>query len=172
MAFEVTGVKEIIKTLNSLPKELDVKKRRLILRQSAVIFKDAARRLAPVGKKWHARYKDGKLIGIYSPGNLRDSIGLLTFRKAKTAVFVGAKTRHRGAKVEAEGQKLIMADGYYAAMVEEGHVYKTEFGSKKTPAQPFMRPAFVNNQGKVREDIARRVEKVVKAWLKKNTVSK
>ncbi len=168
MAQEIEGLKEILSKLKALPKELGDKKRRLILRQSAVIFKDAARRLVKVGKKSHKRYKDGKVIAEYSPGNLRESINTMTFRRARSAVFIGPRIK----KGKFDASNLTLADGYYAHMVEFGHLVKGDKGKKKVEAQPFMRPAFENNKGLVKQDISRRVEKVVKDWIKKNTVSK
>ncbi len=160
MAQEIEGLKEILSKLKALPKELGDKKRRLILRQSAVIFKDAARRLVKVGKKSHKRYKDGKVIAEYSPGNLRESINTMTFRRARSAVFIGPRIK----KGKFDASNLTLADGYYAHFLE--------FGTIKMQKQPFMRPAFEDNKGLVKQDIERRVEKVVKDWIKKNTVSK
>lgn len=99
---------------------------------------DIMTRLAPKGKRIHYRYqkagqgqRDPDPIAMYYPGNLRGSIQFLKFKKNKSgAVFIGPKFR----KGEAKGVfGITKFDGYYAHMVE----YRT----KKTRAQPFIRPA-------------------------------
>jgi len=113
-------------------------------KQSKVILTEAAKPLlsaiqgrAPVSDKPHKRYRKsgskrapkgaGQVVATYYPGNLKRSFNVLRFRRSK-AVFVGPKVS--GNSGDFRGRR---ADGYYAHMVE--------FGTVKTSAQPFVRPA-------------------------------
>lgn len=95
-----------------------------ILRIAARPTVAAARSAAPVGDRNHKRYsrRDGAVLGEYSPGNLRASIGNITGRRGSARVnaviYVGPRSKGR------------KKDGYYGAMVHGG--------TKNQAANPFM----------------------------------
>lgn len=94
---------------------------------------NAAKSLAPRSQEEHYRYKDGRKVATYYPGNLRRSIKVLPLRKTKSAVIIGPKLA-RSSGGPAEGQfSGNRVDGYYAHFVE--------FGSLNIPPRPYMRPA-------------------------------
>lgn len=83
------------------------------LRDAARFLAAAVEGQAPIGRRLHY---DRKKQAI-QPGNLRKSISVLTFTRAKAAVFVGPRLRRS-------------PDGYYAGWVN--------FGTKMQPAQKFI----------------------------------
>lgn len=88
-----------------------------ILTEAAGPLRAAIAGRAPRSDKPHKRYKSGKVVAVYQPGNLSKSFSVLSFRRAKFAKFVGPKLDKSG------GGKL--PDGYYAHMVEFGTVHQT-----------------------------------------------
>lgn len=144
--------------MNSMQKEVDVLIRRLYAvsdkgkRESQASFKEAAKPLiaaikarAPVSDGPHSRYKDGRIVATYRPGNLRRSIRSLTFRRS-AAVFVGPKIDKTGSGG---------VDGYYAHWVE--------FGTESQAPQPFVRPAVAETSGAVLGIMARSLKKKIEA---------
>lgn len=87
-----------------------------ILTEAAGPLRAAIAGRAPRSDKPHKRYKGGKVVAVYAPGNLSRSFSVLTFRRAKFAKFVGPKLDKSG------GGKL--PDGYYAHMVNFGTVHQ------------------------------------------------
>lgn len=103
------------------------------LRRGAAPIVSAAKANAPQSNEPHHRYKDGRKVATYYPGNLRRSIRVLPLRRTKSAVLIGPKlARSSGGPAEGDfrGQKV---DGWYAHFVE--------FGTIEQPPQPYMRPA-------------------------------
>lgn len=132
------------------------------LRRGAAPLVTAAKANAPQHDKPHHRYKDGRIVATYYPGNLRRSIRVLPLRRAKAAVLIGPKLASLGGG-SSEGQfKGQRVDGYYAHMVE--------FGTINQPPQPYMRPAaqqaggaalrLALNELKKEIDAAARAEKI------------
>ncbi len=106
----------LIRTLQGVS---DVAKRDTgrILTEAAGPLRAAIAGRAPRSEKPHKRYKSGKVVAVYQPGNLSKSFSVLSFRRAKFAKFVGPKLDKTG------GGKT--PDGYYAHMVEFGTVHQT-----------------------------------------------
>lgn len=156
--------------IQSLLKEFTTKERKKILRRAARPLRAAARKGVKDAKKPVKRYSTPKVINslrapkgkgrvaaIYHPGNLRRSIKILNFRRAKTAVFVGPKVGAQGAaQFGKPGQKT---DGYYGQMVE--------FGTKQSSPNPFMRPAFTKTKGQVVAIITEQVNKKIKEFKRR-----
>lgn len=103
------------------------------LRRAAKPIVQAAKDRAPKSDAPHYRYKDGRIVATYYPGNLRRSIRVLPLRRtAKAAVLIGPKlaASSGGATGDFKGNRV---DAYYATMVE--------FGTVNQRPQPYMRPA-------------------------------
>ncbi len=81
----------------------------------------AIKAAAPVSSKAHSRYSAGKVVATYKPGNLRRSIQRLPLRRAKSAIYIGPRSRGEN------------PDGYYAPFLE--------YGTQNMSARPFIGPA-------------------------------
>ena len=163
-------VRIVNKKLERLLDEFSTKERKKILRRAARPMRKAARLGIKDADKPVKRYSTpkvlkglrapkgkGKVVAIYHPGNLRRSIKILSFRRAKTAVFVGPKLGKQGASQFGKpGQKV---DGYYA------HIY--EFGSVNYRGRAPMRKAFAKTKNNVRALIEEGVDKKIREYKKK-----
>lgn len=143
------ATKKLAAIKNSLPRGA-VKRD---LRGAGKIAANIAKQNAPVSTKAHYRYStpkasskfrapkgEGVIAATYEPGNLRDSIGVMSFR-GSTSVFVGPRT----------GKKSKGNDGYYAQMVE--------FGTKYTAPNPFMRRSAAQSEKPVQNELIKRFRK-------------
>lgn len=118
----------------------DIKKEsREIFNKAAVPLIAAIQSGAPQSGWPHGRYKDGREVAIYVPGNLRRSFrNTLRFGRS-SAVWIAPKlAKGESATGIFEGSRT---DAYYAHMVE--------FGTVNFPAKPFVRPAFESTKDRV-----------------------
>ena len=131
---QIQGFDQLVAKLNKLGSSRTVKSSMTkVLRKVAKPLVKVARSKAPKGSRDHKRYVKGKggigTVIVIKKGNLSRSIGIRNNRKSKGAeLFVGPRLGGKN-------------DGYYAHMVE--------FGTKYTPAQPFMRPAIDSTESKL-----------------------
>ena len=113
------------------------------LGKAGKIILTAIKSAAPKGEKTHRRYKDGRVVAIYKPANLKRSIRQLPLRRAKSAVYLGPLSRGG------------VPDGFYARFIEGGTKYMTK--------KPFILPAteasFPSASRFALELLKRRVEK-------------
>ncbi len=101
---------------------------------------------APVANRTLYRYKNGKRVASYSPGNLKRSIKKLEHFRSKKAVFVGPEIMPRGkGKSDFSGSKV---DGWYAQFVER--------------RVPFIRPAAIESGPKAIDEMREFVKKVIR----------
>lgn len=136
---------EAVRRLNELPGLL-VRERQRLLKWAGEPMLQAAKRNAPRAEKTVKRYKAGKVVGEYRPGNLRRSIVYLPLRLVKSKVFIGPLVNRH-------------IDAYYAQYVE--------FGTENQAAQPFMRPAFYENREIVLARLRRAIAGEIKPWAAK-----
>jgi len=137
-------VNAAVKTLEKLTYNFE-REQKNILEYAAKSMVEAMKAGAPVGTKVHVRYQrhegarrrrgEGVIKGRYYPGNLKGAFRVLDLKRT-TDVIVGAvlkkgKTTNRGGMF---GKSKY--DAYYLAMVE--------FGTRHTPARPFVRPAIIS----------------------------
>lgn len=120
----------LVNEINKVASDLTPSKRRRFLERAARPIRQRAISLAPRGVKKHYRYTTPKLFKgkrakrgsaidyrlTYHPGNLSKSIKVLTFPRAKNAVFVGPKRFFKLSQKE-YGRTIGTSDGYYAQMV-------------------------------------------------------
>ncbi len=165
-------IRNAIKALNKIPKEI-TKERKKILIKAAKPLKAQAKKNIKKSTQPHHRYKtskasgkirtpkgSGQIAATYYPGNLRRSIKTMSFRRSKSAVFVGPKVKKGSAATGVfKGNKV---DGYYAAMVERGTINQ--------PAQNYMRNAAQATEGRVIKEIANSVKEVLKDFEAKNKI--
>lgn len=156
-------IREVMKTLNSIPKEaLSVKERKKAMRKAAKPLIQAAQTKAPVlrgRRKVTVTLKDGSNVTYY-PGNLKLSIKEIALRKS-SSVFVGPKITKRRKAGDEYGKSRSKVDAYYAAMVE--------YGTRNMSARPYMRPAFESSKGAMMQIAQQEVKKLMDNWAARNT---
>jgi HK97 gp10 family phage protein len=139
--------REITELISRLGKMSEQAKRQTtrILSKAAAPLVDEIQARAPVSDEDHYRYStpkaaksirapkgSGKKIATYTPGNLERSFNVLRFRRAKSAVFVGATLDKTGSTGTFTGKRT---DGYYLAWQEYGAP------NAGIPPRPFVGPA-------------------------------
>lgn len=125
---------------------------------TAVMLRDAMRARAEQSKDVHYRYEKGigggKIVATYMPGNLRRSIKILRHMDDSRNVYVGVEVQPAGkGKGVFSGERT---DGWYARFLEYNP------GSK-----PFIRPAILENEGKVKQRLEAFVKKMLDKEYKK-----
>ena len=146
-------IDRVTKKLKGLLKEFDSKNTRQILRRASRPTRKAARSNIKDAKQLVKRYSTpklvkgirapkgkGRVVAIYHPGNLRRSIAIMTFRRARFAVFVGPRIG-KGAGAKEYGKAGMKVDGYYAHMVEKGTINQS--------GQHYMKRAYSRTKGQV-----------------------
>ena len=109
----ITGVDDLIKRLEGLAKdgtkkrEVNKAQRRAFKRSSMISI---ARRNTPVGDSPHFSDRGGKRGRMYTPGNLRDSVGLIT----------GRSKRFPNIQLGYQAGNKRRNDGWYGKFVHEG----------------------------------------------------
>lgn len=128
----VNGLAELKAALQGLSPKLRRQALRNALNAGARVFRDEAKRLAPVLKL--STYAGGSAArrAVRKPGTLRDAIRVRTSKLARRAGDVGVFVNVRPAKGAARGAKS-QNDPFYWRFVE--------FGTKKMGAKTFLRPA-------------------------------
>lgn len=138
---QLIGLKEVMRAFDKADKEM-VKQLRKSVKEAAKPVLKAAKQKAPVSE-------DG--ANGLPPGTLKKDLTIIAERsknKAKYTVRVGQKRRKKAKAVNANGVP-------YGGMVE--------YGTSKTPAQPFMKPALEEN----REEVERLIlEELINRILK------
>lgn len=145
---QVKGLRELGEAMRTLSDDINKKVSRQAVAAGAKLVRDDARRRAP---------RDS--------GNLQAAIVMKNLTRTKlTARYVVATRSGKTADVKAgkaaarSGDKaqrrLVGKDAFYGAFVE--------FGTVKAPAQPFMRPAFEENQQAALDAIATRLAQRIK----------
>lgn len=131
---KLTGTKEIAKALGKLPKELQRSAESAVLREGAKPIAKAAKSRVPVAS-----------------GLLKKSIGSrVRTIKGETSARIGPRTGMKQT-VTRNGRQVISDPNKYSHLVE--------FGTSKTAAQPFIRPAVDSAGGEVIEAMAKGYEK-------------
>jgi len=132
------------------------KETRAILAEAAMPVIQMARNSAPVSKAVHYRYKysrkvkgyrrakgEGEIVATYRPGNLRDSIKGIFFRRASNSVFIGPVLARKPTGVFGPEYSFIYDDGGFKSRTDGYYATFVEFGVPEMgiSPQPFMRPA-------------------------------
>lgn len=154
--------------LNRIVKDLSVKERQKILKQSAKILQKAAKANIPQSDEQHFRYSTNKIskslktpkglgnvVAVYNPGNLRRSIRTLVFRRSDS-VFVGPKLAKKRSYGVFRGGRV---DGYYAHFLE--------FGTRHFSGIGYMRRAVDSTASKVLKDMVDKFTIYINTSIKK-----
>lgn len=139
-------IREAVRRLNELPGYIASERQRL-LKYAAHPMLESAKQKAPKSERPHKRYKGGEVVAVYKPGNLRRSLRFLPFRRAKSKVYIGPIL---GKNTKSE------VDGWYAHFVE--------FGTSRQSAQPYMRPAFLENREEAVARLGKALSRHIKPW--------
>lgn len=151
------SIDRALKVLKKLPKELEPKARRKVLRNAAKPLIQQAKVNAPQSKAIHFRYANGKKVAAYKPGNLEESIGFLRLRKTQD-VFVGPRTARR------------VSGTYGSTRVDAYYAHWVEFGTRNQKPQSYMRKAFHQTKGQVFQSIIRGVAALVHKYQTKHKI--
>ncbi len=129
---KVDGLAELRVALLGLAPAMRRRALRIALTAGARVFRDAAKRLAPILKV--STYAGASAVrrGVRKPGTLRNAIRVRTSKVARRAGDVGVFVNVRPAKGAARGAKN-PADPFYWRFVE--------FGTKKKPGAHFLEGA-------------------------------
>jgi HK97 gp10 family phage protein len=144
---KVEGLDQLLKALEELPKELHKGPLRSAVSAGAKIAQDEARRLAPIGE---ARFiKVNKQKTPIQPGTLRRAIYRTRSREGSSSVqemqIVGIRY---GKRYQRRG-----LDAWYWRFIE--------FGTRRMPGRPFLRPAFYHTHDKQIEALRTRLAKAI-----------
>lgn len=151
--FEIEGFDKLNAKIKQLPDKVKKREMLKVLRQVAKPTVAAARSQAPVGTRRHKRYsrRDGSVLGVYDPGNLKKSIGNITGRRGRArtnaVLYVGPRSK---------GRKY---DGYYGAMVHGG--------TKFQKPNPYMDRAYNQTKGMVTKDAEEKVAAAIQKQIDK-----
>lgn len=156
MQIKVEGLAELAKALKALPPEIAGKNGgplRKAIGRAAVVIRDDARRRAPV-----------------DTGNLRDNI--IAVRKRRTpngneGYFVEVRRKRRKYANTRANRRKKRAGMNYETMGEAYYGMFVELGTAKSPAQPFLRPAFESKKVEAVETFRVEFAKAIDAAAKK-----
>ncbi len=163
-------VAALAKLLESLPAHIDIETRKQVLEESAAPMLAAAKSLAPRSQRRHMMYNTrnkltkklrapkgmGKVVAIFDPGNLGESIQILKHGPFKKSINVHIGPRYP--RRRSNNSRLKVAP--YAHMVE--------FGTVKQKKQPYMRPAFEKTKNLVFNLARVKFARKIKEWELKN----
>jgi len=159
---KISGLVEINRALNALPKRLDKKLLDKALIQGAMLVRDEARRRVPLLREPDARRRRGTLQRAIRAARVRPEryratvyvrVRRLTFRQVSNFKKRAAKKGHKWSGAYNPN------DPYYWVFVE--------FGTSKWPGQKFMRPAFESHKVQAVERIAAVSRTLVQDEIKK-----
>jgi HK97 gp10 family phage protein len=130
-SLNLIGFEEVRATFDVLPEKLKKKALRPALRSGAKVIQKDAKARAPKGK--------------YSTGRNKKYIKIKSLKRSRKSFGVKVQTGTR--------QELGIprdAKGYYP--------FSLEYGTKKTPARPYMRPALSTNRKKATMEVGRKLK--------------
>jgi HK97 gp10 family phage protein len=142
----ITGMAEVINSLQAMGKNIKTPKLQKVIRQSSQRIINTARSLAPV-----------------NTGDLRDSIGFITSKDSTNLdkALIGLRREYYHA--------------YLGVMFEFGTAERFQKNGRHTgviskSAHPFMRPALDQNANAVTEEILKGVDGILADLAKKNNL--
>jgi len=150
----ITNMSQLSKDLRALEKEMSDIAGKLIrgkehdqaLRNGAEILVNGMKSRVRVADKIVKRYKNGRVVATYHPGNLKRAIQILDL-KDKSSAYAGVKIQRRG-KGTSSGDNV---DGWYGIFVE--------YGQRK---RPFIRPTVMADGPKAIYQLKQYVESIIK----------
>lgn len=175
-------IRRLIKTLYQISTDAKGDTKRILEIGSRPIV-TAARAAAPVGAHVHFRYNTPKLtkklrapngmgviVATYRPGNLRDSIKAIFFRRAANSVFIGPVVSRKPKGTFGPDLPFTYDGGSFASTRTDGfYAAWNEFGAPEAgiSPNPFMRPAAASAGGTATKIVVNELEKSIQRFAKK-----
>ena len=153
-------VQKVIKKLDKLPKEFTQRRRQYLLRKAGNVIKDKALTFINDKAKPNVYNRDGRKV-TYVEGNLRRSMDIMRFRKAKNSVYVGPRL-YRKDDLNVYGRSLKTAQPYYARMVE--------YGTRHSAPKPFMATGFRAGRAEAKAVIVKGVQRIIRSYKRTNNL--
>ena len=140
----ITGMAEVINSLQAMGKNIKTPKLQKVIRQSSQRIINTARSLAPV-----------------NTGDLRDSIGFITTKDSTNLdkTLIGLRKEYY--------------NNYLGVMFEYGTAPRIQSNGRYTGSlapRPFMRPALDRNAANVTDEVIKGVDSMLRDLAKKNNL--
>ena len=155
ISVQVTGLKELEKALQQLPKEIQGRPLRSAVSAAAKVIVDDVKSRVPVGETGNLK------TAVYRYRSRRNSAtGRETF-------FVGIRQGKAQYKDTAYNRRKGRVGKNYKTAGEAYYWRFLEFGTAKMQAKPFLRPSFEANKSRAVEVIKERLGKAIQTQAKK-----
>lgn len=152
---QVTGLKELQKALDQLPKEIQGRPLRSAVSAAAKVIVDDVKSRVPVGETGNLK------TAVYRYRSRRNSAtGRETF-------FVGIRQGKAQYKDTAYNRRKGRVGKNYKTAGEAYYWRFLEFGTAKMQAKPFLRPSFEANKSRAVEVMKERLGKAIQTQAKK-----
>jgi HK97 gp10 family phage protein len=150
--FSIRGLDPLLDKLKRVQQEVVLKGGRLAVRRAAQIVRDAARA--------NARAMDDPATAANIAANIVERFSPKRFRANGDIMFRVGVLGGAGGNVESKGLDSLPGK-------DTRHWRYVEFGTEKTPARPFMRPALESNIGAATNEIVDQLEKAIDRAIKR-----
>ena len=155
ISVQITGLKELQKALNELPKEIQGRPLRSAVSAAAKVIVDDVKTRVPVGETGNLK------TAVYRYRSRRNSAtGRETF-------FVGIRQGKAQYKDTAYNRRKGRVGKNYKTAGEAYYWRFLEFGTAKMQAKPFLRPALEANKSRAVEVMKDRLGKAIQTQAKK-----
>ena len=155
ISVQITGLKELQKALNELPKEIQGRPLRSAVSAAAKVIVDDVKSRIPVGETGNLK------TAVYRYRSRRNSAtGRETF-------FVGIRQGKAQYKDTAYNRRKGRVGKNYKTAGEAYYWRFLEFGTVKMQAKPFMRPAFEGSKSRILDVMKERLGKAIQDQAKK-----
>jgi HK97 gp10 family phage protein len=155
ISVQITGLKELQKALNELPKEIQGRPLRSAVSAAAKVIVDDVKARVPVGETGNLK------TAVYRYRSRRNSAtGRETF-------FVGIRQGKAQYKDTAYNRRKGRVGKNYKTAGEAYYWRFLEFGTAKMQAKPFLRPAFEANKSRAVDVMKERLGKAIQTQAKK-----
>ena len=114
---DMKGVDQLMKQLSKMPEKVQKDSYRKVVLPHAIEVQEKMRSFIRDSKQTHKRYKAGKVIATYEPGNLRRSIKVRR-KKKDGKTLIGPTALKKGKANGTYSGKRV--DAYYASFVNNG----------------------------------------------------
>ena len=151
--YELKGLDEVLKNLDKIQKNIQKKTVDKALKKSAKIVAKAAKDNAMKNDDPETASNIAKNIVVRS-GKIQDKNSV----KVRVGVKGGGRFWERNKNVQRKGKKRQKNPHYTFLANDTRHFWLVEFGTAKTPAFPFLRPALTSNIQNVSDDFAESIK--------------
>lgn len=154
--FQLEGLEDVLKNLKKIQDKVQKKTVEKALKKSAKIVANAAKENAKRNDDPETASNISKNIVIRS-GKIADKNSV----KVRVGVKGGGKFWERNKNVQRKGKKRQKNPHYTPLENDTRHFWLVEFGTAKTLAFPFLRPALEDNIQNVTDDFAQNIKQEI-----------